>query len=88
MYLFEKVENVYLLNTFEMFINENNHNSIYLPEEGAPLMMMPSPRLFLAALPSVDRSIPRCLAMAADTGVISSSPTPTVLVESTAFTVN
>ena len=41
--------------------------------------MMTIPRLFLAALPSGVKSIPRCLAIAADTGVISRSPTPPTL---------
>lgn len=47
---------------------------------------MAKPRLFLAALPSGVRSMPRCLAMAADTGVISSSPTPILLVVSSPIT--
>ena len=46
------------------------------PDSGAPCTISAIPRLFLAALPSGDRSIPRCRAMAADIGVISNSPTP------------
>ena len=42
------------------------------------------PRLLRAALPSGLKSIPRCRAMAAETGVISNSPTPILLAESCA----
>ena len=44
--------------------------------------MTATPLLFLAALPSGDRSIPRCLAIAAETGVISKSPRATLLKDS------
>ena len=47
-----------------------------LPDKGAPCTIIAIPRLFRAALPSAERSIPRCRAMAAETGVISNSPTP------------
>ena len=40
------------------------------------------PLLFLAAFPSGVKSMPRCLAIAFDTGVISISPTPRLLAES------
>ena len=49
------------------------------PDVGAPCTMHTIPRRFRAALPSGERSMPRCRAMAAETGVTSSSPTPAAL---------
>ena len=46
--------------------------------------MTAMPLLLRAAFPSGLKSIPRCLAMAADTGVISNSPTPILLADSCA----
>jgi len=43
--------------------------------------MIAIPRLFRAALPSGVKSIPRWRAIAAETGVISKSPTPVILSE-------
>jgi len=45
------------------------------PDMGGPCTMTAIPRLFLAARPSGVRSIPRWRAIAAETGVISKSPT-------------
>lgn len=53
------------------------------PERGAPCTTNAIPRLLRAALPSAVRSIPRYRAIAADTGVISSSPTPRLLLSAT-----
>ena len=47
--------------------------------------MTATPRRFLAALPSGERSILRCLAIAAETGVISRSPNSTLLKDSLIF---
>ena len=61
-----------LLSVFESL----NQFQTYLPDNGAPCIITARPLLFLAAFPSGVRSMQRCLAIAADTGVISSSPTP------------
>ena len=55
-----------------------------LPDSGAPCTTIDMPRRLRAALPSAVRSIPRYRAIAADTGVISSSPTPRLLVSTIA----
>ena len=47
-----------------------------LPDSGAPYTTIAIPLLFSAAFPSGDKSMFRYRAMAAVTGVISSSPTP------------
>ena len=52
---------------------------VYSPDMGAPCTMHTIPRRFLAAFPSGERSMPRCRAIAAETGVTSSSPTPAAL---------
>ena len=54
-----------------------------LPDRGAPCTTKAIPRLLRAALPSAVKSIPRYRAMAAETGVISSSPTPRLLLSAT-----
>lgn len=57
---------------------------VLLPDIGAPCTMTAIPLLLRAAFPSGLKSIPRCLAIAAETGVISNSPTPILLAESCA----
>ena len=54
-----------------------------LPDRGAPCITKAIPRLLRAALPSAVKSMPRYRAMAAETGVISSSPTPRLLLSAT-----
>ena len=59
-----------------------------IPDMGAPWTINAIPRRLRAAFPSGERSMPRWRAMAAETGVISSSPTPMELLESFSFSGN